>query len=51
MSSDFEEGKQGSALAVLKVFDRVYQRITGDVSLFDKLQPSYLIVDKRKIAA
>ena len=41
----FEKGKQGSPLTVLKVFDRVYQRKTGDSSLFDKTQKYYLEFD------
>ena len=35
MMRAFEKGKINSALAVMEVFDRVYQRETGDKSLFD----------------
>ena len=42
MTEAFEKGKIGSPLAVLEVFDRVYQSNTGDVSLFDKTQACYV---------
>ena len=42
MQRAFEKGKQSSPAAVLEVFDRVYQRETGDASLFDKSQDDYL---------
>lgn len=42
MVSAFEKGQRGSPLAVLEVFDRVYQRITGDASLFDLTQEQHL---------
>ena len=36
MVEAFGKGKQGSPLAALEVFDIVYQKKTGDASLFDK---------------
>ena len=38
MQRAFEKEKKASPLAVLEVFDGVYQRKTGDVSLFDLKQ-------------
>ena len=43
----FNKKERGSPLAVLKVFDKVYQRITTDTSLFDAGQKCYLMVDSR----
>ena len=45
MKNAFEKGKQDSPLAVLEVFDRVCQRITGDESLLDKSQRYHLSFD------
>jgi hypothetical protein len=42
MRGGFEEGERGSPLAVLKAFDRAYQRKTGHKSLFDKRHKDYL---------
>jgi len=47
MNVAFEKGKQGSPLAVLEVFDQVYQEKTGNPSLFDKTQGDYLEVETR----
>jgi len=38
----FENEKRGSPLAILEVFDKVYQRETKDVSLFDLNQKEHL---------
>jgi len=45
MTASFAKGKRGSPLVVLEVFDGVYQRKTGDSSLFDKTQKYYLEFD------
>ena len=42
MIKAFEKEKQDSPLAVLEVFNRVYQRETGDVNLFDLNQKDHL---------
>jgi len=42
MQNAFEKGKKNSPLAVLEVFDGVYQRKTGDVSLFDLSQDEHV---------
>jgi len=42
MSNAFGKGERGSPLAVLKVFDKAYQRTTGDISLFDLSQEDHL---------
>jgi len=42
LSNALSEGDYQSPLTVLKVFDRVYQRKTGDVSLFDLEQEVHL---------
>ena len=42
LMNTFEKGEEGSPLAVLKIFDKVYQRKAGDKSLFDKTQDCYL---------
>jgi len=47
MMNAFEKGKEDSPLAVLEVFDGMYQRKTGDVSLFDKTQGDYIEVETR----
>ena len=47
MKSAFEKGKLDSPLAVLQVFDSAYQRKTGDKSLFETTQPTYLKFDER----
>jgi len=47
MSQAFEKGEKDSPLAVLKVFDRVYQRNTLDVSLFDATQEYHLKVNSK----
>jgi hypothetical protein len=44
-----EKRKQDLPLAILEIFDRVYQRKTGNPSLFDKTQENYLEVGKRNI--
>ena len=49
MSQAFPKGETNSPLAVLKVFDRAYQQKTGDNSLFDKTQQSYLDYYKSNI--
>ena len=49
MMNAFPKGEIGSPLAVLKVFDRAYQQKTGDNSLFDKTQQSYLDYYKSNI--
>ena len=46
MEMAFGKGKKGSPLAVLEVFDQVYQKKTGDASLFDKRQKYHLEFDK-----
>lgn len=38
MMNGFEKGEKNSPLAVLKAFDRAYQRKTGDASLLDQTQ-------------
>jgi len=42
MTNGFEEGEQDSPLAVIKVFNKLYQEKTGDVSLFDLSQKIHL---------
>ena len=42
MAKAFEKGKQNSPLAVLEVFDRVYQKNNNDASLFDLTQKKHL---------
>lgn len=42
MGNASKEGEQGSPLAVLKVFDQVYQKKTENVSLFDLSQEEHL---------
>jgi riboflavin synthase len=49
MIHGFEKEEQGSPKAVLKAFDRAYQRKTGDVSLFDQTQPYHLEFDSNNI--
>ena len=46
MAIAFGKGKNGSPLAVLEVFDQVYQRKTRDASLFDKTRKYHLEFDK-----
>ncbi|MBW2999173.1 hypothetical protein KY339_00745 [Candidatus Woesearchaeota archaeon] len=48
MIKAFEKGKRGSPSAVLEVFDKVYQKKTGNPSLFDKTQDNYIEFSKGK---
>jgi len=47
MMNAFEKGKIDSPLAVLEVFDQVYQEKTGNPNLFDKTQGDYIEVETR----
>jgi hypothetical protein len=49
MTYAFEKGKRGSPRAVLEVFDRIYQRKTGDVSLFDKDQGYHIEFNRKNM--
>ena len=42
MNTSFKKEEKNSPLAVLKVFDKVYQEKTGDASLFDLKQEKHL---------
>ena len=48
MTVAFEKGEQSSPLAVLRAFDRAYQRKTGNAGLFDQTQQYNLRFDGRK---
>jgi hypothetical protein len=47
MISAFKKGEQDSPLAVLKIFNKVYQEKTQEASLFDKTQKIYLKTVKK----
>ena len=47
MSNAFENAKKNTTKAIFEVFDRVYQRRTGDMSLFDESQDLFLEFDSK----